>query len=72
MGVRALKTPIRSPTANPFCERLIEPARSQFMDNIIPLDKSHVCRIMKEWSRHYNILDFGQRGHIKSKIAFEV
>ena len=54
MGVRALKTPVRSPTANAFCERLIGSARRECMDNIIPLSERHVYRTMKEWSGHYN------------------
>ena len=49
MGVRALKTPVRSPAANAFCERLIGSARRECMDNMIPLSERHVYRAMKEW-----------------------
>ena len=53
-GVRALKTPVRCPTANAFCERLIGTIRRECLDYLIPLGEGHLRRILREWSNHYN------------------
>jgi putative transposase len=54
MGARILKTPVRAPQANAFCERLIGTVRRECLDFVIPLNERHVRRILKEWATHYN------------------
>jgi putative transposase len=54
MGLRVLKTPFQAPQANAFCERLVGTVRRECLDFMIPLDKLHLRRILKEWVRHYN------------------
>jgi transposase InsO family protein len=54
MGLRVLKTPYRVPQANAYCERLIGTIRRECLDFLIPLNESHVRRILKEWVAHYN------------------
>ena len=49
-----LKTPIRAPKANAFCERLIGTIRRECLDFLIPLGESHLKRILREWVGHYN------------------
>ena len=53
-GVRVLKTPVRAPKANAFCERLIGTIRRECLDFLIPLGEGHLKRILREWVGHYN------------------
>ena len=52
--VRVLKTPVRTPQANAFCERLIGTIRRECLDWLIPLNELHLQRILREWVTHYN------------------
>jgi putative transposase len=54
LGVRALKTPVRTPQANAFCERLIGTMRRECLDFMIPLHERHLRTIIREWISHYN------------------
>jgi putative transposase len=54
MGLKILKTPVRSPTANAYCERLIGTIRRECLDFMIPLNERHLRRILREWVTHYN------------------
>ena len=47
-GIKILKTPVRAPTANAFCERLIGTFRRECLDFMIPLNDMHLRRILKE------------------------
>ena len=53
-GVRVLKTPVRCPQANAFCERLIGTIWRECLDFLIPLSESHLRHILLEWMIHYN------------------
>ena len=53
-GVRALKTPVRSPQANALCERLLGTLRRECLDFLIPLTENHLRRFLKAWVLHYN------------------
>ena len=54
LGVRVLRTPVRAPKANAYCERLGGSLRRQCLDFLIPLNEGHLRMIAKEWGRHYN------------------
>lgn len=54
MGLRILKTPVRTPQANAFCERLIGTMRRECLDWVIPLHERHLGQILGEWVGHYN------------------
>jgi transposase InsO family protein len=54
MGLRVLKTPVRTPQANAFCERLIGTIRRECLDWLIPLDRRHLRQILTTWVAHYN------------------
>jgi putative transposase len=54
MGLTALKTPVRAPQANAFCERLIGTIRRECLDFVIPLNERHVRCVLREWVVHYN------------------
>ena len=53
-GIRVLKTPVRAPKANAFCERLIGTIRRECLDFLIPLGEGHLKRVLREWVGHYN------------------
>ena len=54
LGVKVLKSPPRSPTANAICERVIGTIRRECLDWLIPLSESHLRSILKSWILHYN------------------
>jgi putative transposase len=54
MGLTILKTPVRSPQANAFCERLIGTIRRECLDWMIPMNECHLRRALKDWIGHYN------------------
>ena len=54
MGRRVLKTPVRTPQANAFCERLIGTTRRECLDWLISLNERHLRWILREWVTHYN------------------
>jgi len=54
MDLRILKTPLRAPQANAFCERLIGTVRRECLDFAIPLNERHLRGFLKEWVAHYN------------------
>ncbi len=53
-GLRVLRTPVRAPKANAYCERLIGTMRREFLDFVIPLGERHLRSSLKEWVAHYN------------------
>ena len=55
MGLTILKTPVRAPQANAFCERLIGTLRRECLDWVISLSEDHLRRILGEWVSHYNV-----------------
>jgi transposase InsO family protein len=54
MGLRVLKTPVRTPVANSICERVIGTLRRECLDFMIPLNEHHLYRVLKDWVGHYN------------------
>jgi putative transposase len=54
LGLKAVKTPVRAPQANAFCERLIGTMRRECLDFMIPLSDRHLRAIVREWVSHYN------------------
>jgi transposase InsO family protein len=54
LGLRVLKTPVRSPQANALCERLLGTLRRECLDCLIPLTESHLRRLLHTWVPHYN------------------
>ena len=53
-GLRVLKSPVRSPKANAFCERLIGTMRRECLDYLIPISQRHLRLVVKEFVTHYN------------------
>jgi putative transposase len=53
-GITPIKTPVRSPQANAFCERVIGTIRRECLDFMIPVNERHLRTILREWVSHYN------------------
>jgi transposase InsO family protein len=49
LGVHVLRTPVRAPKANAFCERLVGTVRRECLDFLIPLSERHLKAILKVW-----------------------
>src|SRR5262245_60323824 len=54
LGLRVLKTPVRRPQANAFCERLLGTLRRECLDFLIPFTEYHLRSLLHEWVQHYN------------------
>ena len=54
LGLKVVKTPVRAPQANSFCERLIGTMRRECLDFIIPLCLLHLRVTVHEWVSDYN------------------
>jgi putative transposase len=54
MGLTVLRTPVRAPQANAFCERLVGTMRRECLDFVIPLNERHLRWILQRWVAHYN------------------
>jgi putative transposase len=54
MGLTILKTPVRSPQANAFCERVIGTIRRECLDWVIPVNEGHLRLVLREWVAHDN------------------
>jgi len=54
LGLRVLKTPVRTPQANALCERLIGTLRRECLDYLISFSAPHVGHVLMQWVRHYN------------------
>ena len=54
LGVESLKTPVRAPQANSYCERLIGSLRRECLDWFLVLSERHLRTVVREWAAHYN------------------
>src|ERR1017187_5144569 len=53
LGIEVLKSPVRAPKANAYCERLIGSLRREVLDCFIPLNERHLPRVPREGTAHY-------------------
>jgi transposase InsO family protein len=53
-GLRVLRTPVRAPKANAYCERLIGTIRREYLDFMIPMNERHLRKTLRSWMAHYN------------------
>jgi putative transposase len=58
-GTRVIKTPVRSPQANSFAERLVGTLRHECLDHVLILGEQHLRNVLAEYAQHYN----GHRPH---------
>ena len=53
-GVCVMKTPVRAPKANAYCERLVGTIRRECLDYLIPINDRHLRLILKDFVDFYN------------------
>jgi putative transposase len=53
-GIEILKTPVRAPRGNSYCERLIGSLRRECLDHMLILDHRQLDRIVQEYRYYYN------------------
>ncbi|MCJ7700617.1 MAG: integrase core domain-containing protein [Anaerolineales bacterium] len=53
-GIMILKTPIRAPKVNSFCERFIGSLKREFLDHIFILHRHQLHRIVQEYIEYFN------------------
>jgi transposase InsO family protein len=53
-GLKVMRTPVRAPTANAYCERLVGTVRRECLDFVIPLNERHLQMTLRSWVTHYN------------------
>jgi hypothetical protein len=54
-GIRVVKTPVRSPQANPIAERFVRTVRAECLDWLLILNRRHLDRVLRVYVDHYNI-----------------
>ncbi|HOS04375.1 MAG TPA: integrase core domain-containing protein [Candidatus Hydrogenedentes bacterium] len=53
-GVRCIRTPIRAPRANSFCEKFIGSLKHECLNNFLCFSRGQLDYITKIWCAHYN------------------
>jgi transposase InsO family protein len=53
-GARVILTPIRSPKANSFAERVVKTVRSELFDWALINGRRHLDRVLRTYASHYN------------------
>jgi len=54
LKIKRLKTPVRAPKANAFCERVIGSLRRECLDHMIIFTQNHLRKVVKEYIKYYN------------------
>jgi transposase InsO family protein len=54
VGTRVLKTPVRAPKANSFCERLLGSVRRECLDHVLVLGEHHLFETLVEYTGYFD------------------
>jgi putative transposase len=54
IGISAIATPVRSPKANAFAERLVRTVREDCLDHLLIYSMCHLQAVLADYVRHYN------------------
>jgi transposase InsO family protein len=54
-GMRIIRTPVRSPQANAFAERLVKTLRHEVLDWTLILGRRHLDRVLASYASPYNV-----------------
>ena len=53
--IEVLRTPLRAPRANAYCERFMGSLRRECLDHILILSEKQLCRLVRECVQYYNV-----------------
>jgi transposase InsO family protein len=53
-GSESLRTPIRAPNANAFCERFLRSVRTECLDRVLILDEDHLASLLRRYCAYFN------------------
>ena len=53
-GIQIIRTPVRSPQANAFAERLVKTLRHEVLEWTLILGCRHLDHVLASYARHYN------------------
>ena len=53
-GLKVVRTPVRAPRANAFCERWIRTVRTECLDWLLIFSRRHLENVLKIYIHHYN------------------
>jgi hypothetical protein len=53
-AIRVLRTPVRAPRANAYAERWVRTVRTECLDWLLILNRTHLERVLRVYVRHYN------------------
>jgi putative transposase len=54
IGAEVIRTPVRAPNANAFCERWIGTVRRECLDHLLIVGPRHLARVLRVYIEHYN------------------
>jgi putative transposase len=54
IGVETIRTPTRSPRANPCAERFVHTIRQACLDHLLVVSRQHLDQVLAEYVQHYN------------------
>jgi transposase InsO family protein len=54
LGVRSVRTPLRSPRANAIAERWVKSVRTECLDHLLILNEWHLQRVLTEYVARFN------------------
>jgi hypothetical protein len=57
-----LRTPVRAPRANAYAERWVRTVRTECLDWLLILNRTHLERVLRVYVRHYNHQPAAQPG----------
>jgi transposase InsO family protein len=53
-GIKVLKTPIRAPRANAYCERFLESVRRECVDHVLIVHEQQLTRVLQAYGAYFN------------------
>jgi putative transposase len=54
VGIETVRTPVRSPRANAFAERVVRTIRAECLDHLLVVSQRHLEAVLAEFIGHYN------------------
>jgi transposase InsO family protein len=53
-AIRMLRTPVRAPRANAYAERWVRTVRTECLDWLLIVNRTHLERVLRVYVGHYN------------------